>query len=139
MLIKRKNNTIRACSDPRQLYKIIAPSNHFMRPLDNILPEMTNAKYFTVVDTKNGYWHIYLCKESQLFTTLDTPWGKYCFKRFLFERICYGDAFQEQLDQVLSGISGVTGISEDILICCDTAEHHMPRPPGVKSRHNIWV
>ena len=31
---------------------------------------------------------------------------------------------QHQLDQVLSGISGVTGISDDILIWGDTAEQH---------------
>ena len=95
-----------------------------MRRLDDILPEMTNAKYFTVVDTKNGYWHISLSEESQLFTTFNTAWGKYCFKRLPFGLTCSGDAFQQQLDQVLSGISGVTGISDDILIWGDTAEQH---------------
>ena len=52
MLVKRKNNTIRVCLDPRQLNKNIVTSKQFMRRLDDILPEMTNAKYFTVMDTK---------------------------------------------------------------------------------------
>ena len=73
---------------------------------------------------KNGYWHISLSEESQLFTTFNTPWGKYCFKRLPFGLTCSGNAFQQQLDQVLSGISGVTGISDDILIWGDTAEQH---------------
>ena len=55
VLVKRKNNTICVCLDPRQLNKNIVTSNHFIRRLDDILPEMTNATYFTVVDTKNGY------------------------------------------------------------------------------------
>ena len=74
--------------------------------------------------TKNGYWHISLSEENQLFTTFNIPLGKYCFKRLPFGLTCSGDAFQQQLDQVLSGISGVTGISDDTLIWGDTAEKH---------------
>ena len=31
-----------------------------MRRLDDITPDMAGAKYFTVADTKNGYWHVRL-------------------------------------------------------------------------------
>ena len=79
VLVKRKNNTIRVCLDPRQLNKNIVTSKHFMRRLDDILPEMTNPKYFTVMDTNNGYWHISLSEESQLFTTFHTPYGELLF------------------------------------------------------------
>ena len=68
--------------------------------------------------------YISLSEESQLFTTFNTPWGKCCFKRLPFGLTCSGDAFQQLLDQVLSGINGVTGISDDILIWGDTAEQH---------------
>ena len=119
VLVKRKNNTIRVFLGPRQLNKNIVTSKHFMRRLDDILLAMTNAKYFTVVDTQHGYWHISLSEENPLFTTFNTPCGKYCFKRLPFGLTCSRDAFQQQLDQVLSGISG---ISDDILIWGDTAE-----------------
>ena len=92
VLVTRKNNTIRGCLDPRQLNKNIVTSKHFKRRLDDILPEMTNAKYVTVVDTNRCYWHISLSEESQLFTTLNTPWEKYCFKRLPFGLTCSGDA-----------------------------------------------
>ena len=58
VLVKRKNNTIRVCLDPRQLNKNIVTSNYLMRRLDDILQKMTNAKYFTVVDTKMAH----ICK-----------------------------------------------------------------------------
>ena len=54
VLVKHKNNTICDCLDPRQLNKNSVTSKVFMRRLDDIPPEMTNAKYFTVVDTKYG-------------------------------------------------------------------------------------
>ena len=124
VLVKRKNNTIRVCLDPRQLNKNIATSKHLMRRLDDILPEMSGAKFFTVADTKNGYWHISLDEESKLLTTFNTPWGKYCFERLAFGLTCAGDAFQQQLDQALSGLKGVTGIADDILIWGHTEKDH---------------
>ena len=50
--------------------------------------------------------------------------GKYCFNRLPFVITCSGDALQQQPDQVLSGISIVTAISDVILIWGDTAEQH---------------
>ena len=85
---------------------------------------MTNAKYLTVEDKKNGYWHISRSEESRLFTTFNTPSSKYCFKRLPYGLTFSGNAFQQQLDQVLSGISGVTGIFDDVLMKGDTAEQH---------------
>ena len=58
VLVKRKNNTIRVCLDPRELNKTISTSKHLMRRLDDITPDMAGTKYFTVSDTKNGYWHV---------------------------------------------------------------------------------
>ena len=95
-----------------------------MRRLDDILPEMSGAKFFTVADTKNGYWHISLDEESKLLTTFNTPWGKCCFEKLAFGLTCAGDAFQQQLDQALSGLKGVTGIADDILIWGHTEKDH---------------
>ena len=85
---------------------------------------MSGAKFFTVADTKNGYWHISFDEESKLLTTFNTPWGKYCFERLAFGLTCAGDAFQQQLDQALSGLKGVTGIADDILIWGHTEKDH---------------
>ena len=124
VLVKRKNNTIRVCLDPRELNKNISTSKHLMRRLDDITPDMAGAKYFTVADTKNGYWHVQLDDKSQKYTTFNTPWGKYCFKRLAFGLTCAGNAFQQRLDQVLSGLKRVTGIADDILVWGNTIAEH---------------
>ena len=74
-----------------------------MRRLDDITPDMAGAKYFPVVDTKNGYWQVQLDEKSQKYTI---------FKRLAFGLTCAGDAFQQRLDQVLSGLKRVTGIAD---------------------------
>ena len=124
VLVKRKNNTIRVCLDPRELNKNISTSKHLMRRLDDITPDMSGAKYFTVADTKNGYWHVQLDDKSQKYTTFNSPWGKYCFKRLAFGLTCAGDAFLHRLEQVLDGLKRVTGIADDILVWGNTIVEH---------------
>ena len=124
VLVKRNNNTIRVCLDPRELNKNISTSKHLMRRLDDITPDMAGAKYFTVADTKNGYWHVQLDDKSQKYTTFNTLWGKYCFKRLALGLTCAGDALQQRLDQVLSGLKRVTGIADDILVWDNTIAEH---------------
>ena len=85
---------------------------------------MAGAIYFTVADTRNGYWHVQLDDKSQKYTTFNTPWGKYCFKRLAFGLTCADDAFQQRLDQVLSGLKRVTGITDDILVWGNTIAEH---------------
>ena len=45
---------------------------------------LTEAKVFSVLDVRNGFWHIELDKESSLLTTFATPFGRYRWKRTPF-------------------------------------------------------
>ena len=80
--------------------------------LDDILPEMSGDKYFSVIDTKNGSWHAKLDKESQLYTTFNTPWAN---KKLSFGITC-GEAFQQSLVQVISDLDNTQCISDDMFI-----------------------
>ena len=66
----------------------------------------------------------YLSLKKSNYSLHSTFHGANILKRLPFGLTCSGDAFQQQLDHVLSGISEVTGISDDILIWGDTAEQH---------------
>lgn len=46
---------------------------------------MSDAKFFTLVDAKKGYWHLPLDEPSSYLTTFGTPFG-----RFRFTRLPYG-------------------------------------------------
>ena len=54
---------LRVCLDPQELNKAIK-REHFQLPtLDDILPNLSNAKLFSTVDIRSAYWHVLLDEE----------------------------------------------------------------------------
>ena len=84
--------------------------------IEDVLPELTNAQCFTVLDTKNGFWHVSLDEESSYATTFGTPWGRYRWLRMPFGISPAPEEFQRRLDQALVGLNGCKAIADDILV-----------------------
>ena len=72
---------IRLCIDPKPLNKALKRSYYPLPVIEHLLPKLTNARVFTVVDAKNGFWHVQLDEQSSLLTTFGTPWGRYKWTR----------------------------------------------------------
>ena len=64
--------------------KAIMRPHYPMRTLDYILPQISEAKYFSKLDASSGYWTFMLSHESSLFTTFNTPFGRYRYLRLPF-------------------------------------------------------
>ena len=75
-----------------------------------------DAKYFSIVDARSGYWNIQLDHESSLYTTFNSPHGRYRFLRLPFGFIGAQDIFQKKVDKAFGDLPGVTGIANDIVI-----------------------
>ena len=75
---------VRLCLDPKDLNKNTKREHYVTRTIDEILPKLHGKKYFSVIDTKKGYWHVELDDESSLLTTFNTPFGRYKFNRLPF-------------------------------------------------------
>ena len=70
-IVEKPNGSLRICLDPRHLNKAIK-REHFQLPtIEDITTRMANAKWFTKLDAKRGYWQIPLDEESQLLTTFN--------------------------------------------------------------------
>ena len=65
VLVKKSNGKLRLCLDPKPLNEALQCSQFRMPTLEDILPELSHAKVFSVVDVKNGYWHIALDEDSR--------------------------------------------------------------------------
>ena len=80
----KKSGDLRICIDPRELNKAVGRELYPLPVIDDILPELTNAKVFSSFDLKNGYWHCVLENESSALTTFQTPVGRYRWLRLPF-------------------------------------------------------
>ena len=87
-----------------------------MSTIDDILPELSQAKVFSVFDVKNWFWHVELDKESSKLTCFNTPFGRYRWLRMPFGLAPAPEEFQRRQHQVLEGLPGVLTIHNDILL-----------------------
>jgi hypothetical protein len=115
---------LRVCLDPRDLNKCIKREHYRTRTVDEVVSELNNAKFFTVVDAKKGYWHVPLDEESSYLTTFNTPFGRFRFNRLPFGLVVSQDIFQKQLDTAFQGLNGVTGIADDTFVYGSSEEEH---------------
>ncbi|GFU68098.1 retrovirus-related Pol polyprotein from transposon 297 [Trichonephila clavipes] len=80
---KKKDRKSRVCIDYRRLNRKLIKDNY--PPLiDDILDCLQNAKIFTTLHLKNGFFHVAVNERSRNFTSFVTHNGQYQFKRMPF-------------------------------------------------------
>ena len=115
---------IRVCLDPRDLNKAIKREHYYTKTIDEVVTQLNDAKFFSVVDAKKGYWHVPLDEASSYLTTFNTPFGRFRFTRLPFGLVVSQDVFQKHLDSALDGLKGVTGIADDTFVFGATEKEH---------------
>ena len=53
-----KPNKLRICIDPKDLNKALKRSYYPLPTIEEVLPQLTKAKVFSILDAKNGFWHV---------------------------------------------------------------------------------
>lgn len=123
-LSTKKDRTLRICLDLQKLNASLKRCSHKIPSVEELNPRFANAKIFSKLDAKAGYWSIHLDEESQILTTFRTPFGRYCWKRFPFGLSVSQDLFQAKMDQILEGLHGVASIADNIVVYGKDEEEH---------------
>lgn len=95
-----------------------------MKTLEDIIPNLNGARYFSKPDARSSYWVIKLTEKSSHLTTFNTPFGRYRFLRMTFGIRSAPDEFQRKIDEIYEGLQGVTTLVDDILVYGKTREEH---------------
>ena len=103
---RKSSGQLRICLDPKDLNKAIKRCHHRTPTLEEITHELSGAKHFSKLNAKNGYWSVELDEESQLLTTFNSPFGRFCFQRMPFGLVVSQDMFQQKMDQILEQCPG---------------------------------
>jgi len=114
--VTKPNGKIRLCLDPKDLNRAIKRPHRYTPTLEDILPKLNGAKFFSILDARSGYWNVKLDKASSLLTTFNTPFGRYRYNRLPFGLSCSQDVFGERIEQTFGDIPGCTGIADDLVI-----------------------
>ncbi len=106
----------RICLSPKYLNQYIKRTYHHTPTTEELTYKMRNAKIFSKLDARHGYWSVVLDHESSLLTTFNTPFGKYRYLRLPFGLVCSQDEFQKRMDHILQKCPGTIGIADDVCV-----------------------
>ena len=120
----KRDGSLRICLDPQKLNNALRRCSHKIPTLEELNPMFTNAKIFTKLDAKAGYWAVNLDESSQLLTTFRTPFGRYCWRRLPFGLNNSQDIFQARMYSILEGLKGVVSIADDVCVFGATEKEH---------------
>ena len=96
VLVEKPNGKLKICLDPRPLNKAIQREHQQLPTAEEILSEMSGAKYFSKLDASSGYWQIPLDEASSDLTAFSTPFGRYKYTRLPFGLHSASEVFQKK-------------------------------------------
>ena len=114
--IRKPSGKLRICIDPKDLNQALKRSHYPIPTIEEVLPRLSNAKVFSVLDAKDGFWQVKLQEESSYLTTFWTPFGRFRWLRMPFGISTAPEEFQRRQHEVLEGLPGVEVIADDILV-----------------------
>ena len=97
--------------------------HHQLKTVNDILSDITEAKIFSKLDAKSGFWHIQLEEKSSFYTTLNTPQGRYRFIKMPYGITSGSEVFQHAMEHLLEGYPCKV-IVDDIIVYGKTMEEH---------------
>uniref|UniRef100_A0AAG5DQ21 RNA-directed DNA polymerase n=1 Tax=Anopheles atroparvus TaxID=41427 RepID=A0AAG5DQ21_ANOAO len=84
VIAKKKDGTNRVCVDFRKLNSLVLKDGFPIPIIDEVLEKLQAARWFTVMDLENGFFHVPVEENSKKYTAFVTKRGLYEFNRAPF-------------------------------------------------------
>lgn len=130
VVTKKKDGSNRVCIDYRSLNKKII-KDRFPTPLiEDILDGLKDAKVFSSIDLKNGFFHVPVNVESQKYLAFVTHNGQYIFKKAPFGCCNSPAAFQRFIKEVFRELikSGIVLVyMDDVVVLANDEKEAIQR------------
>lgn len=127
VLVKKKNGESRLCIDYRELNKLTFRHNYPLPLIEDLIDQLRNKNYFTVLDLRSGFHNVNIALDSIKFTAFVTPLGHFEFLKMPFGLKNGPAYFQKYINHIFKELlaSGLLLIYlDDLLIATETIEKH---------------
>ncbi|MEM7070058.1 MAG: reverse transcriptase family protein [Pseudomonadota bacterium] len=127
VLVKKKNGQDRFCIDYRKLNQVTRRDVYPLPRIDDILDSVSNARYFSTLDLRAGYWQIGVAAEDREKTAFTTFYGLFEFNVLPFGLSNAPSTFQRLMEVVLAGLNWkiCAVYLDDVLTFSDTFPNHL--------------
>ena len=124
IVIVEKGEKIRICIDPKHLNESLKDFRYPIPSLNELRQDLKDAKYFSVLDLKDGFWHIDLDEDSRKLCSFSTPFGLYQFNRLPFGIKIASEIFQKYMSDTFGDLKGVKFYIDDLIIFGKDLDEH---------------
>ena len=116
VIVTKKNGMLRICLDPKGLNRAVQREHYPLPTIEDIAIHLHGAKFFTVLDVKNGFWHVALDEQSSFLTTFYTPFERFRWNRMPFGICSAPEIFQRRMHELIEGLQGVEVVADDLVV-----------------------
>jgi len=116
VVVPKKDGSLRLCLDPKDLNRAVQREHYPLPVIEDVAVRFHKARLFTVLDVRQGFWHIVLGQESSYLTTFNTLFGRYRWKRLPFGISSAPEVFQRRMHQLVEGLRGIEVIADDFCV-----------------------
>ena len=136
VLVRKKNVDLRFCVDYRKLNQITDNDSHPLPLISDLLDSVKDAKYFSLLDLRSGYWQIPVAQEDRAKTAFVTQNGLYEFTRMPFGLKTAPATFQRAMEVILAGLTFEICLCylDDVIVFGKTLTEHNDRLKTVLTR-----
>lgn len=128
VLTTKRNNEKRMCIDYRNLNKATLRENYPIPLIDDLLDKLVGKRYYTLLDLKDGFYHVYMEESSIKYTSFVTPLGQFEFLRMPFGLKTAPSKFQRFINKIFGNMVQAGDVMiylDDIMIASKTLEEHL--------------
>jgi hypothetical protein len=127
LLVRKKDGTWRFCVDYRYLNALTLKSKYPIPIFDELVDELSQAKWFSTLDLNSGYHQVRLKLGEEFKTAFQTHFGLFEFKVMPFGLCGAPGTFQGSMNTTLAPLlrKCVLVFFDDILIYSATLEEHL--------------
>ncbi len=127
-IIPKKDSTVCAISDFRELNKHIEKKPYPIPKISTILQELEGFTYATALDLNMGSYTIRLDLTASKMCTIIFPWGKYSYKRLPMGFGGSAKILQAQIMDLVASLKFVRAYMDDMLIITrQTLDKHLQK------------
>lgn len=124
VVVEKPDGSLRVCLDPSELNKALKREYWLIPKIEEICTNLRGKSWFTLLDFKDGFYHVELDSASAKLCTFSTPFGYYKFLRLPFGLSIAPEFFQKVNVQNFGDIGGVMIYFDDLLIAASNEEEH---------------
>ena len=125
VIICKPNGKFRVCLDPRTINKALTFNVHNARTFQDVTSSIRKVSKVSKIDANSRFWTLPMDEPSQLLTTFNMLWSRFCFTKMPFGMNQAQYFFQYYMDLHFQNINSTTNvIADDVMIHSETIEQH---------------